>query len=155
MMQQLHPVYQLDTNFFIYLNVYYYAEKMLCTIDDLHKVFSETYEARSKWPNVLLALGVNHTTINDIRVKFQNDSSDCYREGLSHWLTSGERSWEDVVKALSCPTVEMDPLAKKIRSQASLVGARHIVIFRPINCICLRLTNFFHWKLLFKIQTVL
>ncbi len=87
------------------------------TTDDLCKVYSETFEVRSKWQNVLLALGVGIHSIDSISKKWRDDPGDCYREGLSEWLNGGERSWEDIVHALSSPTVGSTAIASKIKKK--------------------------------------
>ena len=41
-----------------------------------------------------------------------HDTPDqCYHEGLSEWLEGGERSWGDLVEALSSPTVGHSDIA--------------------------------------------
>ena len=72
----------------------------------LNDVYTETFDARNEWQNILLALKVDSPTIESISVKCQNNSDKCYREGLDRWLKSGKRNWEDVINALRSPTVK-------------------------------------------------
>lgn len=87
---------------------------MSLTVADLKDVYVATFHARNKWRNILLHLEVPPTTINSIGVAWGNNPDDCYREGLSEWLTSGNRSWKDVVDALSSPIVDHSDIAKTI-----------------------------------------
>ncbi len=93
-----------------------HAEKMsnYLTDADLGKLYSATFDARTKWRNILLALEISSATINGIGTKWHDNPDDCYREGLLEWLKGGERSWEDVVKALSNPTVGHIHIARTI-----------------------------------------
>ena len=88
--------------------------KMSLMISDLKKVYRTTFEARNKWRNILLELDVNRVTISSIGTTWRNHPEDCYREGLSEWLGGGERSWGDIVKALSSPTVGHSDIAAVI-----------------------------------------
>ena len=81
---------------------------------DFKKVYTATFEARNQWRNILLVLDVSPATIDDVGTKCSNNPNDCYREGLKEWLKDGERSWEDVVKVLSSPTVGHSDLAKTV-----------------------------------------
>ncbi|XP_064389884.1 uncharacterized protein LOC135337826 isoform X2 [Halichondria panicea] len=84
------------------------------TIADLNKVYLATFDARIKWRNILLMLEVSAATIRSIGKEWNNDPDDCYREGLLEWLTDGERRWEDMVEALSSPTVGHVHIARTI-----------------------------------------
>ncbi len=84
------------------------------TIADLGKLYIATFDARIKWRNFLLVLEISSDTIDSIGKEWCNNPDDCYREGLKEWLKGGERSWEDVVKALSCPIVGYSYIARTI-----------------------------------------
>ncbi len=62
----------------------------------------------------MLMLEVSAATLETIGKEWSNNPDDCYREGLSEWLKGGERSWSDVVKALSSPTVGHSDIAKTV-----------------------------------------
>ncbi len=81
---------------------------------DLAKLYRATFDGRSKWRYILLALDISSATIDRISVQWSNNPDDCYREGLSEWLKGGDRSWEYVVKALSSPTVGHSDIARTI-----------------------------------------
>ncbi len=107
--------------------------------NDLREVYEATYEAREKWANVLLALDVTNPTIESIRSKFHGNPDDCYRQGLSQWLQEGDKSWNDVARAMSSPTVGHKDIAGAISKShlsaqsksESLHAARVIgIIFR-------------------------
>ncbi len=84
------------------------------TIADLGDLYIATCDARIKWRSILLALEISSDTIDSIGMKWSNDPDDCYREGLVKWLNEGERSWEDVVEALSNPIVGHSDIARII-----------------------------------------
>ena len=93
-----------------------YTEKMsdYLTPADLIKLYLAVFDARNQWRNILLVLEVSSDIIDSIGTKWRNNPDDCYREGLKEWLKGGEGSWEDVVKALSSPTVGHSDLARTI-----------------------------------------
>ncbi|XP_064407556.1 probable serine/threonine-protein kinase roco6 isoform X5 [Halichondria panicea] len=84
------------------------------TIEDLGDLYIATFDARIKWRNFLLVLKIPSDTIDSIGTKWRDDPDDCYREGLKEWLKGGERSWEDVFKALSSPIVGHSDIARTI-----------------------------------------
>ncbi len=85
------------------------------TIADLNKLYRVTFDARIKWRNILLIFNVSSATIESIGDKWSNKSDDCYREGLREWLNEGEKRWEDMVEALSSPTVGLVYIANAIQ----------------------------------------
>ena len=87
---------------------------MSITIKDLNKVYRTTFEARNEWQNILLELGVSCATIDSIEAARKGNSVHCYRDGLKGWLEGQERSWGDLVKALSSPTVGHEGIARRI-----------------------------------------
>ncbi len=84
------------------------------TIADLGDLYIATFDARIKWRNFLLVLKIPSDKIDSIGKEWNNNPDDCYREGLKEWLKGGERNWEDVVKALSCPIVGHSDIARTI-----------------------------------------
>ena len=92
------------------------TEKMsdYLTIEDLGDLYIATFDARIKWRNFLLVLKISSDTIDSIGTKWQDDPDDCYREGLKEWLKGRERSWEDIIKALSSPIVGHSDIARTI-----------------------------------------
>ncbi len=93
-------------------------------LSDLNKVYLATFDARAKWRNILLMLAVPPGTIDSIGTKWREDPDDCYREGLKEWLKDGERSWKDVVVAMSSPTVGHVHIARTVeKDHAQSTGA--------------------------------
>ncbi len=90
------------------------VEKHYIITDDLRLLYTATFEARNKWRNILLNLKVSIATIESIGSKFRDNPDECYREGLVEWLKGEERSWEDVVEALSSPIVGHNDIATTI-----------------------------------------
>ena len=81
------------------------------TIADLKVVI---FKAHEQWQNILLELEVSSDVIENTHQKYGYNTVICYREGLRHWLEGGERSWGDLVEALSSPTVGRSDIAKEI-----------------------------------------
>ncbi len=79
----------------------------------LKEVYEICYEARHKWSNMLVALDVSNPSIESIRMKFHGDPDDCFRMGLSNWLSSGG-TWEHIAAALSSPTVDFKHIADQV-----------------------------------------
>ena len=86
-------------------------------IADVGVVYEETFEARNKWQNILLKLGVGIDTITSISIECRDKPDDCYRRGLEEWLKSEGRHWRDIVKALSSPIVGHHAIANKIERE--------------------------------------
>ncbi len=110
-----------------------HPEKMsdYLTIADLNKVYLATFDARIKWQNILLVLDVSLGTIDSIGTKWQNHPDDCYRDGLKEWLKNGEKTWQDVVEALSSPIVGHSDIARTIeRDHVQSTGK---ITYAPIN----------------------
>ena len=85
------------------------------TIADLKVVYKATSEAHEHWQNMLLELEVSSDVVeNTVTHKYRYNTAICYREGLRKWLEGGERSWGDLVEALSSPTVGRSDIAKEI-----------------------------------------
>ena len=84
------------------------------TIADLKKLYLVTFDARIKWRNILLILDVPSATIDSIGKEWSNNPDDCYREGLKEWINEGEKSWTDMVEALSSPIVGDVHIARTI-----------------------------------------
>ena len=83
---------------------------------DLALILEELYEARSKWYNIGLNLGLQADTLDAI--KEENSSSECFREMLKTWLQCDlERSWKALAKALGGKAVGRPDIAKKIETK--------------------------------------
>ena len=87
----------------------------LLTIGDLNTVTNSTWDARSKWCEVGLALGILATTLDAIRVNKQS-CEDCYTEMLKQWLEGDYpmQTWNGLASALKSPSVGMDALANQL-----------------------------------------
>ena len=95
---------------------------MSLTIADLIKVYVATFDARTKWRNILLLLGISNATVASIAVRCREDPDECYREGLAEWLKGGERHWRDMVEALSSPVVGNKDMARAIEKDQKLIS---------------------------------
>ena len=82
--------------------------------EDLGTVHEELYDARSKWYDLGMKLGVKVAVLDRIRQQFSNPS-DCLRGVLRHWLQSSPcPTWEEVCAALRSCTVGEHALAQQL-----------------------------------------
>ena len=65
----------------------------------------------------MLELGVSYDTIDSIEIARKGNPDHCYRDGLKEWLIGGERTWGDLVEAMSSPTVGHSDIAMVIKRQ--------------------------------------
>ena len=84
------------------------------TIADLKVVYRAMFKAHEQWQNILLELEVSSDVIENTHQKYGYNTVICCREGLRQWLEGGERSWVELVEALSSPTVGRSDIAKEI-----------------------------------------
>ena len=92
----------------------YLAGKL--TIDNLGDVLEAVWEARVKWFNIGLKLGISPGTLNTIKKNNNQDPDDCLTAMLEYWLNNGnpKPSWAAVAKALKSPTVGYAQLAEEL-----------------------------------------
>ena len=98
------------------------------TINELDSVLKKVWEARNKWQNIGLALGVSQDDLDAIRVSNSDDADKCFAQVLAKWLRSCSRSksWRVLADALRSPTVGYQCLANNIELSHSIVdGSDH------------------------------
>ena len=86
---------------------------------NLGKVQKVVWNARPKWFNLGLELGIDQDTLKMFQRQYP-DEDDCFREMLSKWLKSVDPSWEELLTALSQPPVGYKQLAKKIAGKFNI-----------------------------------
>ena len=89
------------------------------TADDLGDVLEAVWEARVKWFNIGLKLGISAGTLNAIKKKNNQDPDDCLTAMLEYWLNNGKPkpSWTTVANALKSPMVAHAQLAEQLPKQ--------------------------------------
>ena len=100
-------------------NVHYYFMSIILLHAaplDLRTVQCALWDAKCKWYNLGLELGLDKSTLDAIKVNCQ-EVEDCFREVLSKWLNLVTPSWNALVKALRAPTVDFPHIASKIESK--------------------------------------
>ena len=87
------------------------------SVDDLVVLLEELYNARAKWYNIGMKLGVNIGTLKAIEKQYLNDPSDCLRETLTTWLKSYSPppTWSKVMEALNSNAVGEESLATSLK----------------------------------------
>ena len=86
------------------------------TTDDLGDVLEAVWEARVKWFNIGLKLGISAGTLNAIKKNNNQDPDDCLTVMLEYWLNNGKPkpSWVELVRALKSPMVGYAQLAEEL-----------------------------------------
>ena len=92
---------------------------MMLSIDDLHRVLKATWEARAKWYNYGLALGVSTADLEVIKENYRGVCDNCFRETLIEWLKKAHPppTWRALCIALEDPLVGHGELAEKLSKQ--------------------------------------
>ena len=90
----------------------------ILTVSDLAKVQDKIWEARTKWYQVGLLLGVSVDTLDVIQYNHPTNCDQCITDMIKEWLRASDlqRTWEVLAKALESPQVGHSNLAKQIRS---------------------------------------
>ena len=88
-------------------------------IADLPKIQTEIWEARTRWYNLGLQLGVSVDTLDVIKYNHHTNCDQCFTDMIKEWLRASDlqRTWEALAKALESPQVGHGNLAEQIRSQ--------------------------------------
>ena len=85
------------------------------TPEDLGSVLEAVWEARSKWYNIGLKLGISVGTLDSIKASNQN-SDDYLTAMIKDWLRNGKPKplWAALAKALKSPMVGYAQLAEQL-----------------------------------------
>lgn len=87
------------------------------TIKDLARIQADLWDARSKWFNLGLQLGVAIEVLEVIKEKNLKNADDCLTELLAYWLRQAKSpTWNAIVSALRFKTVDLPQLADAIAS---------------------------------------
>ena len=83
--------------------------------EHLRHVFSLSYEARTKWFNIGLQLGLAKDVLDSIgRNRSLHEDGDYFREVLTSWMHSGNAKIGDFLEVLEGPTVDMLNVARQV-----------------------------------------
>ena len=69
-------------------------------IDGLHELFKDLLEVMANWFTIGLLLRISYYTLEAIKRNNHDESKDCLREMLATWLSDGNASTTQLVKAL-------------------------------------------------------
>ena len=82
---------------------------------ELPTVQNLTWEARSKWYNVGLCLGISVDTLDAVKTNHREDCDKCYTEVLKIWLRNDSSpTWRALADALRGPSVKMNHIAEQL-----------------------------------------
>ena len=86
------------------------------SIDDLGDVLEAVWEARAKWYNIGLKLGISVGTLDSINKTANQNPDDCITAVIKDWLKNGKPkpTWAAVAKALKSPMVGCGHLAEQL-----------------------------------------
>ena len=82
---------------------------------DFRLVLAMVWEARSKWYNIGLELGISSETLECIRANDRDDTEKCFVDMIKRWLQSDEvenKSFKALVRALKSPSVGREQVAE-------------------------------------------
>ena len=98
-------------------------------MEDLDIVYSATFDARSKWYDIGLALNLDPSSLDVIRGENPGNTSSCLRSMLVVWLRTAEPkpSWAGLKAALISPPVNEEQLISKFPSNYSVLLSAHVV----------------------------
>jgi hypothetical protein len=88
-------------------------------IGDLHKVKNELWDARTKWKDFGLALGMDVNTLDSLDSLHRGDTGNCLRDMLSGWLKGANdppRTWSTIAAALK-GVESLEAIAEEIESK--------------------------------------
>jgi hypothetical protein len=98
----------------------------LLTTTDLSIIQNATWDARSKWCNIGLGLGIPVATLEAICSSNQGDCERCYTKMLTEWLrrASPKPTWTALAEALRSRSVSMEHLAEQLPPQCEFITPR-------------------------------
>ena len=82
---------------------------------DFNKIYETLFEARAKWYNLGLALGLDTGTLDSIKHNNKDECEACLREALKQQKHTTKLTWTEIIKALRSPTVEENIKADKLQ----------------------------------------
>ena len=90
----------------------------ILTIDDLRSVNNKLIKAAGKWKALGIALGLDHSTLNDIEDDYHKNK-DCLCEMLAARLNKTDPliTYSDICQSLREPIVRQDAIAKAIEEE--------------------------------------
>ena len=97
----------------IYVFYFEYIITDQLKVTDLHKIQCFTWDARSQWYSVGLALGISPDALDAIRRNHQGICEDCYTTILKQWLKE-KPTLSSLAEALRSPSVNMGHLAEQL-----------------------------------------
>ena len=86
---------------------------------DLAAVQKAVWEARAKWYNIGLELGISAGTLDNIKKRNGNDGDTCLRDMLAEWLRDAAiiSTWGGLSLALRATTVGEGQLSLQLLSK--------------------------------------
>ena len=89
------------------------------TTDDLQLVLNAAWDARCKWYNIGIQLGINSSDLDAIRMRCHNDPDNCFRELIKNWLRGNNPrpTWSAIATALRARSVGHERIAVETESQ--------------------------------------
>ena len=86
------------------------------SIDDIGDVLEAVWEARVKWYNIGLKLGISAGTLDSISKANNQNPDDCLTAMIKDWLKNGKPkpSWAQLAKALKSRMVGYAQLAEEL-----------------------------------------
>ena len=87
------------------------------TTQDLSKILSKCWEARTKWMNIGLQLKLVKSELDTIQVKCKDDPDKCFIAMLDSWLRTNRPMRADLIAVLKERTVAFHQLAEDLEGE--------------------------------------
>ena len=108
------------------------------SLSDLKTVRDALYEARSKWEDIGIELGLGKNDTDAIKREKSNNVGDCFREMLSTYLKrdNPEPSWSSIIAALRARAVGESQLAQDLVQSccSSIISRKQTVAVSEHQC---------------------
>ena len=91
------------------------------SLNDLWRVQNSVWEARTKWYNLGLGLGITADSLDAIELVNVKTPDRCFRAMLTQWLRqdSPKPTWRALIEALRSPSVDESVLAQDIAESSA------------------------------------
>ncbi len=99
--------------------IIYWRIGSILTINDLNSVYEKLIEAAGNWLDLGLALGLDHSTLSNIKDNLPR-FKDCLREMLAARLKTGlPLTYSEICQSLRAPTVDRNDVAEAIEKECT------------------------------------
>ena len=117
-MTNSHSIRSYFNEFNCYIEIFTHHITGQLSYDDLKDVRRAVWDARSKWKDIGVELGLRPATLENLKDEHRGNNA-CVTEMLTIWLKglTPNPTWQALIDALKEPTVCEEALASQIQQQ--------------------------------------